>query len=172
MTTGTAVPEMWSRALTDPELRDLPFKVETNEYGQLVLSPHKVRHSLQQGTLVRLLLEHLPTGTSATEFAVLTPKGVKVPDVIWISDRRLSEMGEDPEASAIMPEIVVEVLSKSNTVREIDEKRELYLAGGAREVWTCATDGRLTFYNAGGTIPTSTLVPTFPVQLPDPRNRA
>lgn len=165
MNAGIAVPEIWSRALSDPALRDLPFRVETNEHGQLVLSPHKVRHSLQQGAIVRLLLENLPKGTTTTEFAVLTPKGVKVPDVVWISDQRLLEAGEDPEASAVMPEIVVEVLSKSNSAREIDEKRYLYFDGGAQEVWTCAVSGRLTFYDAHGPIPASRLVPDFPLEV-------
>ena len=50
----------WSRALRDPQLRDLPYKVETNEFGQLVLSPHKLQHSrrkMQLGDLLRDLID-------------------------------------------------------------------------------------------------------------------
>lgn len=49
--------DLWIRALADPSLRDLPYKVETNEHGQLVLTPHKPRHSLQQGRIAALLRE-------------------------------------------------------------------------------------------------------------------
>lgn len=31
----------WEQVLADPCLRDLPDKVETNQHGQVVLSPHK-----------------------------------------------------------------------------------------------------------------------------------
>lgn len=30
--TGRTPLELWSQALTDPSLRDLPYKVETNEH--------------------------------------------------------------------------------------------------------------------------------------------
>ena len=49
----------WQRVLDDPALRNLPYKVETNETGQIILSPHKPWHSLQQGRIMRLLLSHM-----------------------------------------------------------------------------------------------------------------
>lgn len=159
--------ELWRRALTDPSLRDLPYKVETNEHGQLVLSPHKPRHSLQQGRIAALLRElapaaGLPSGEATTEFAVETPGGIKVPDVIWISHERLADLPEDAEASPVMPEIVVEVLSGSNTRAEMEQKRRLYFEARAREVWMCDPEGRLSFFGAKGELPTSELMPSFP----------
>jgi hypothetical protein len=41
------------------------------------------------------------------------------------------------------------------------EKRELYLACGAKEVWLCK-DGRMSFFNSSGIIQKSILVPNFP----------
>lgn len=136
-TFGTVVPEaayeMWRRALAEPSLRDLPFKVETNESGQLVMSPHKIQHSLLQGEIVRLLI-HLTEGGHATmEFAVETPRGIKVPDVIWISAERLRQLPPDAAASPVAPEIVVEVLSQGNTRAEIRTKQRLYFEAGAIE---------------------------------------
>ncbi|HEV2130876.1 MAG TPA: Uma2 family endonuclease [Longimicrobiaceae bacterium] len=159
--------ELWHRALTDPSLRDLPYKVETNEHGQLVLSPHKPRHSLQQARVAALLRElapaaGLPPGEAATEFAVETSGGIKVPDVVWISNERLAGLPDDAEASPVMPEIVVEVLCRSNTRTEMEEKRRLYFAAGAREVWMCDPEGRLTFFGAEGEVPASELIPSFP----------
>ncbi len=74
----------WSRALRDPSLRDLPYKIETNEYGQLVMSPLKARHSRFQSRIAVLLAERMErVGEGAVELAIETPKGVKLPDVVW-----------------------------------------------------------------------------------------
>ena len=156
----------WSRALRDPSLRDLPYKIETNEYGQLVMSPQKPRHGHAQARITELLtqLVQLP-GRRAVEFAIETPKGVKLPDVVWISEERWSQIPEDAEASPVAPEICIEVLSKSNTSAEIDEKRRLYFDRGALEVWTCDSEGDLRFFTASGEQPASPLVPDFPMHL-------
>ncbi len=163
MSTNTS--SAWHRVLNDPQLRDLPYKVETNEHGQIVLSPHKPQHGIWQTRIGDLLRDHAPQGVRAVEFAVSTTKGVKVPDVVWVSDERFRQISEEAEASPVMPEIVVEVLSEGNTEAEIAEKRRLYLAEGADEVWTCAPDGTMTFYDASGPHDTSELVPSFPTQV-------
>ncbi len=162
---STKTSSAWHRVLNDPQLRDLPYKVETNEHGQIVLSPHKPYHGLRQGSIVRLFDQHTDSGAVAVEFAVSTAKGVKVPDVVWVSDDRFHQVPEEAEASPVMPEIVVEVLSEGNTEAEIAEKRRLYLDEGAEEVWTCAPDGTMTFYDASGPHDASTLVPSFPAQV-------
>ena len=155
----------WQRVLDDPHLRNLPYKVETTETGQIILSPHKPWHSLQQGRIMRLLLTHMQeSGEPAVEFAVETRKGVKVPDVVWISKERLKALSNDAEASPFVPEICVEVLSSVNTDAEMEEKRRLYFEGGAREVWLCDEEGEMTFYVAGEENPVarSLLMPAFP----------
>ncbi len=63
----------WQRILDDPAVRNLSYKVETNETGQ---------------SIVRWLLGHRQEpGAPAAAFAVEARKGVKVPDVGWISQR-------------------------------------------------------------------------------------
>ncbi len=162
METATA----WSRVLDDPHLRELPYKIETNEHGQIVLSPHKPQHGIRQSRISDLLRDHASDpGTRAVEFAVETAKGVKVPDVVWISADRLEQIPEDAEASPVLPEIVIEVLSEANIEAELAEKRELYLDEGAEEVWTCAEDGTMTFYNEDGPINRSAIISSFPDQV-------
>jgi len=144
METATA----WHRVLNDPELRDLPYKVEANEYGQIVLSPHESRHGLLQSRISELLRDHAASpGARAVEFAVSTRKGVKVPDVVWISEGRLAEIPDDAEASPVMPEIA--------------EKRRLYLGEGAQEVWTCTPDSTVPCHDADGPREASALAPSF-----------
>ncbi len=36
----------WSEVLEDKSLRDLPFKIETNRYGQIVMTPVSNEHRL------------------------------------------------------------------------------------------------------------------------------
>ena len=152
----------WSRALRDPSLRDLPYKIETNEYGQLVMSPTRLKHGRYQSRINILLTELAARpGESIVEYAIETAKGVKVPDVVWISEERSAQIPEDAEASHIAPEICIEVLSESNTRGEIEEKRRLYFERGASEVWTCDMQGCIIFYGPEGEIPASDLVPAF-----------
>jgi len=163
-----AITTAWQRVLDDPALRNLPYKVETNEAGQIILSPHKLKHSLQQGRIVRLIVNHMPRpGETAVEFAIETRKGVKVPDVVWLSAERLKELPDDAAASPFAPEICVEVLSSANTDAEMDEKRRLYVEGGAHEVWFCDEDGQMTFYLAEeeDPVPRSRAMPTFPPRI-------
>lgn len=153
----------WSRALRDPSLRDLPYKIETNEYGQLVMSPLKPQHGRMQSRLDVMLAAHVQhAGEGAVEFAIETSKGVKAPDVVWMSSERWAKLPDGIEASPFAPELCIEVLSKSNTSAEIDEKRRLYFEYGALEVWICDMDGRMHFYDANGERSTSEIVPTFP----------
>ncbi len=154
---------LWHRVLNDPQLQELPYKIETNEHGQIVLSPHKPQHGIRQSKISDLLRDHATkSGTQAVEFAVETTKGIKVPDVVWMSEERLAKLPSDAEASPVMPEVVVEVLSKGNTDAEIAEKRQLYLDEGAEEVWTCAPDGTMTFYDETGASEASTVISSFP----------
>ena len=164
------IPEVWLQAVEDPQLRDLPYKVETNEHEQLVLSPYKLRHTIYQSRIANLLLESrqaskLPEGTWLTEVSVATSRGVKVPDVAWASQERIDQVGIDAPAMTVAPELVVEVFSESNSRAEIAGKRELYFEVGAIEVWTCSRDGRMVFYDREGEIPASRLVPSFPSKI-------
>ena len=164
----STITSAWQRVLDDPAFRDLPYKVETTETGQIILSPHKLQHSLQQGRIMRLLFDHMPEhGEPTVEFPVETHKGVKVPDVVWVSKQRLDALPAGLEASPVAPEICVEVLSSANTEAEMEEKRHLYFEQGAREVWICAEDGQMTFYMAGDEEPVahSRLLPGFPQNI-------
>lgn len=156
--------EAWSKAMRD--LPDLPYKVETNARGQLILSPPKPEHSIPQSRIDRLLFQHLGDVTGV-EFAVYTSDGIKVPDVVWISAERRSQIPEGAEASPAMPELCVEVLSDSNTEEEMVEKRRLYFEAGAEEVWIVSRESdekesRVCFFGPEGEIEQSKLAPSFP----------
>ena len=166
MSTKTDAPTAWHRALNDPQLRALPYKIETNTHDQIILSPHTPAHSLLQSRIMWLIDRHITQGGETTvEFPVETPQGVKVPDVVWLSAEQMSRLSNDVSASPIMPELVVEVLAAANTEAEMAEKRALYLDEDAQEVWLCAPDGTLTFYDASGRLDASALMPSFPAKV-------
>ena len=49
----------WQEVCADAHLHNLPFKIELNEYGQVVMSPIKVYHSAFQGRIGILLYQLL-----------------------------------------------------------------------------------------------------------------
>jgi len=151
----------WQEVCENPHLQNLPFKIELNERGQILMSPVKVFHSLYQGEIEYILRSMLTSGKSLPECAIKTRKGTKVADVVWISPNRLDLVKHETECS-IAPEICVEVLSESNTDDEISEKRQLYFENGAEEVWICSEDGDMSFYDPQGELEKSSLVPKFP----------
>jgi len=162
----TQTTSLWHRALHDRQLQDLPFKIETNEYGQLVLSPHKPRHSFVRSRILVQLLRHVKAdGEPTIEFSVETPKGVKVPDAVWISSARRQQIPDEAEAGPVMPELCVEVLSESNTNAEMAKKRRLYFETGAQDVWTCDPDGHNRFFDVDGEQTASALAPSFTTSI-------
>lgn len=155
----------WNEIVRDPALRDLPYKVETNEQGQILLSPHLNRHSFQQYDIQKLLEEHAPKGVVPPEFALATPKGVKAPDVVWMTPSRRKEIEATGDPTTLAPEICVEVMSDSNTWSEMDEKRILYLEAGAEEVWVVGEGGAVWFWDSSGQMDSSEIAPDFPDKL-------
>ena len=55
------------------------------------------------------------------------------------------------------PEICIEIVSLSNSRKEMKEKIELYLAKGALEVWICADDGTVSHFSRDGQMTRSML---------------
>lgn len=156
----------WDEICADSRLGDLPFKIETNEYGQIVMSPAKFWHSSMQGKLTGLLWQCRTTGDVSTETAIATSKGVKVADVAWASEAFIEIHGQDEPELKAAPELCVEIVSDSNTQAELLEKRLLYFAHGAKEVWECSKQGDLAFYKDPLTkIKASRLFPNFPTQI-------
>jgi len=157
--------DRWSEIVADPTLDGLPYKVETNAQGQIILSPHKNRHSDLQSVLFQLLQQHAPEGHISVEYALATPEGVKAPDVVWMSRERREKMRATGDPSTLAPEVCVEVMSASNTDEEMQKKRAHYRAIGAEEIWVVSEDGAIRFY-AEEEIDRSAIAPGCPNGVP------
>jgi Uma2 family endonuclease len=154
----------WEEVCKNQQLQNLPFKIELNKWGQIVMSPVKIKHSFYQGRIQRLLESLLQTGEVMPECAIDTSDGVKVADVVWCSDERFDQIQDEVSAS-IAPEICIEVKSIGNTLEEMEFKKKLYFEAQAMEVWICHEQGDITFYNEQNKLTQSLLVPYFPTQI-------
>ncbi len=67
-------------------------------------------------------------------FRALPEYDLRGADVAFVSQLRWDEADEDDNLRG-SPELVIEVLSRSNTRSEMREKAALYLATGAEEFW-------------------------------------
>jgi Uma2 family endonuclease len=139
----------WTELINDPALQDLPYKIELDAEGTIKLSPADNWHGLLQARLAKTLGIALPNGEVITECSVLTEIGIRVPDLVWASPEFLSAQG-DATPFTRAPEICVEVRSRWNTKKEIDEKVRAYLAAGAREAWVVGEQGDTRYFGPEG----------------------
>lgn len=109
--------------------------------GTLVEKPMGFRESslaMWIGARLQLFVEKHDLGivAGADGFMRLAPRNVRIPDVSFVSYERLP----DPDAADVAiadfaPDLAIEVLSPSNTRREMERKRRDYFAAGTILVW-------------------------------------
>jgi Uma2 family endonuclease len=155
----------WEQICKDKRFEDAPYKIESNAQGQIIMSPTWNYHGSHGARIAFLLAQQKPKGEVIVECGVQTADGTKEADVAWLSPARWAEVAEDFSCK-IAPEICVEVLSPSNTMKEMLYKKDLYFAAGALEYWLCDKAGRMRFFNVSGELEKSKLVPKFPASLP------
>ncbi len=140
--------QVWQALCEDASLQAIPYKIETDAWGQLHMNPTQTKHSRMVRRIARLLEDKL--GSEAlTELAILTADGVKVPDVAWCSEAFLAQYWSDTVLLKA-PEICVEVVSPSNSEAALRQKTGLYLKGGAVEVWLVSEDGAVEIHTQAG----------------------
>jgi Uma2 family endonuclease len=144
----------WANVIDNPLLKNLPFKIELNKWGKILMSPASNKHGRLQYEVGAHIDKHKPGGKIIMECAIRTSDGVKVADVAWASDAFIEKYGYDTPYNKA-PEICVEITSPSNSTGEIEEKIQLYLAKGAIEVWIVDENGTMSFYSYEGQIPNS-----------------
>jgi Uma2 family endonuclease len=159
--------QRWNEFLADRELLRRPERIEIDAFGHFLMSPPPDALHRKQSFRITALLEGLLPGDGAyPEQSILTPEGIRIADAIWINPSRLHELSGAPnQPLSPAPDICVEILSPSNTQAEIDQKRALYFAAGAREVWICNRDSQIRFFAPQGQLERSGLCPKFPTRI-------
>jgi Uma2 family endonuclease len=154
----------WQDICEDKNLTNLPYKIELNKWGQIIMSPAKIKHSYYQGIIAQLINSISTNGFAFPECAIQTLDNTKVADVVWCSEERLA-MIEDEITASIAPEICVEIISSSNSEGEMRLKMDLYFQAQAQEVWFCDREGNMRFYNKKEELKNSELIPDFPLKI-------
>ena len=68
----------WTEILADPELARLPYRIETDQYGHILMSPPPAPlHGQRQVEIALLLRQLLPNGRTLSECPISTAAGVK-----------------------------------------------------------------------------------------------
>ena len=148
------------------QLPDLNAGRQELRHGELfTLSPPKWDHYMCQQRLRRLLAEAVGSrGLAGAEMAFrATPEHeFRYADVAYISEERAQGVGGKDNLRGA-PDLVIEVLSPSNTAAEMIDKRTLCLENGSREFWVVdmdhrrvevsTPDGRTMTYKSGQQIP-------------------
>lgn len=108
-------------------------------YAVPKVSP-KFFHSASQRALLFLIYAWCKgKGRVAAEWAIiLRRKGedwAPVPDLTYISYERLPKNWQRNEACPIPPELVIEIISPGQTIKEFEDKAQDYFAAGVSRVW-------------------------------------
>ncbi len=135
---------MYQRMCEDPYFANIPGKIELDMWGRIVMSPASTYLGMVQARLVERLAPL--DGQTIVEAAIVTSVGLLVPDVAWASPEFMSSHPrETPLTHA--PELCIEVVSPTNSRKELHEKVAAYRAAGALEAWIvyalcgCRVDG-------------------------------
>jgi Uma2 family endonuclease len=155
----------WEEIQADPYLAKLPHRIETDRYGNIVMStPPAMPHGVKQAEIARLLGTLLPEAIVATECPMSTADGVKATDVASLTADRQAEVSRT--CLTVAPEICVEIMSPSNTKQELLKKGALYFEAGVKEVWICDILGHIEVFSAPSRrIAISSICPDFPLQV-------
>jgi Uma2 family endonuclease len=138
------------------------WQVETDRYGQVIMSPLPEGAHQDRGKLIADWFEfYFPDHKALYEKPVATEIGSRGPDVVLIAPEQ-REMALSAKALVPAPLVCVEVWSPSNTQEEMDEKRDAYLSAGAKEVWFCDRSNRMVFFDVNGPLEQSKVCPEFP----------
>jgi len=108
----------------------------------------------------------------------LFPGRLRIPDVAFVSRERFSRRKKRHETILeFAPDLVVEILSKSNTRREMEQKLRDYFYGGTRLVWyidpkkrivrAYTGPGEMTILTEDQTLDGGDVVPGFALPLRD-----
>jgi Uma2 family endonuclease len=146
--------------MTVDEYRQLPDRedvIQELHLGTVVtLARSKMGHAKLQGRLVRLLrpkVEHLGVVETEVAFRALPEYDLRGADVAYVSQQRWDATDDDDNLHG-SPELVIEVLSPSNTRAEIREKAVLFPSSGTQEFWVVDPKRESVSVTRRGGVPT------------------
>ncbi len=123
------------------EARDVRYELVEGEL--ITMSPTMARHNLVRDKLLLILkgfLENANLGTVISEQPFhLFGSTVRIPDVAFLRSGKDLPLDKLPGGA---PDIALEVVSPTNTPREIDQRISDYFAAGCKRVWVLYPEHR------------------------------
>jgi len=171
-----------TRLYTAREVEQLRERCELYRGELQMMTPAGADHGRVIGNITISLGSHLKARRSGHVFGAETgfllernPDTVRAPDVAVILGDRPASDGSTSFAT-VTPDLVVEVLSPSDSWGEVEAKTEWWLARGVCQVWLVDPRARLVevvtaagrrSYHAADTIDGGELLPGFTAPLSD-----
>ncbi len=134
--------------MTDDELMafseaNKPCKVERLATGEiLVMTPSGYRNNRREAYVVRELFDWAEIDGRGEAFSSNAgfnlPDGSTLsPDAGWVDSSRVDTLTEHEQERYLpfAPDFVIEILSRSDSLAELDAKMEQWIANGARLAW-------------------------------------
>jgi Uma2 family endonuclease len=155
--------------MTFAEFEQLPTPEDGRlelRHGEVVkVPPPKLKHAIIQENL-RELLKHAAAGAGRVflefGFKALPDGEYRIADVVFIAEDRWNQR-KDGSYFIDAPDLVIEVLSPSNTATEMRDRKKVCLENGSVEFWivdfalreieVSTRDGHSVTYKSGQEIP-------------------
>ncbi len=149
--------------MTDDELMafseaNKPCKVERLASGEiLVMTPSGYKNNHREAYVVAQLFAWAEADGSGEAFSSNAgfnlPDGSTLsPDAGWVDSSRLAQLSEHDQERYLpfAPDFLIEILSQSDSLTELDTKMEQWIANGARLAWRIDPyGGTIAIYSAG-----------------------
>ena len=126
------------------------FRYELVEGGLHKMTPTGSEHGFFCVEIAYLLTEYVRKKRLGCVFGAETgfrigrnPDTVLAPDASFVRKERIQVIGIPKAYFPEAPALVVEVVSLSDTVEEVDDKMRRWLAAGAELAWVIHTGGRM-----------------------------
>jgi Uma2 family endonuclease len=153
MGTTTALRASDLLTLPDPP-RDARYELSE---GELIIVPGAgFRHEFVKGNIHRLLTLWDPELRHGRVFGEstfpLSDDTARRPDVAFVANDRLSGVKVDDELIPFVPNLAIEVISKSEPAEDAERKVQQYLASGVGEVWQVYPESRIVHVRTAGNI--------------------
>jgi Uma2 family endonuclease len=119
-------------------------------YGEQRLTNPTIRHQKIERIIARAFEDYessvggvLSVVSPCDVLVRLRPAKIRQPDVLMISNHRLGDKSiDDPEPLSPAPELVVEIVSKWERPKAVQEKVSDYAAAGVLELWIVRSNDR------------------------------
>jgi Uma2 family endonuclease len=140
--------ELYAFCRANPELR-----IERNEKGQIVVMPPTgIETSFRNSDLVTEIniwnrVNRLGRVSDSNGGYTLPDSSMRAPDVAWISNERLATISSNElkKFAHVCPDFVIELMSESDELEDMEQKMEKWLANGVRLGWLINPKSKQTF---------------------------